>query len=203
LTNDQTLQSITVLALVLQSQGKYDEAEQLNRRALEGREKELGIHHPDTLASVSNLASVLQSQGKYDEAEKLNRRALEGKEKELGVHHPDTLKSVYCLAHLPHATKLYAEAKKLYQRAYDGRVQTLGPQHPLTIACGNNLSTLKQEAKQVTVANNQDPASYVHYEGAIISTTRAESVAPQASSKQKDKEESLLARIKRRIRGKD
>ena len=36
------------LALVLQYQGKYHEAEKLDRRALEGREKELGIHHPDT-----------------------------------------------------------------------------------------------------------------------------------------------------------
>ena len=70
-------------------QGNYDEAEKLNRQALEGREKELGVQHPDTLTSVSNLADVLQDQRKYDEAEKLkSRRALEGREKELGAHHP-------------------------------------------------------------------------------------------------------------------
>ncbi|KAF1972360.1 hypothetical protein BU23DRAFT_375359, partial [Bimuria novae-zelandiae CBS 107.79] len=59
------------LASVLQDQGKYDEAEKLNRRALEGREKELGVQHPHALTSVSNLALVLQEQGKYKEAEKL------------------------------------------------------------------------------------------------------------------------------------
>jgi hypothetical protein len=45
------------------AQGKYDEAEKLNRRALEGREKDLGTQHPDTLMSVSNLALVLRYQG--------------------------------------------------------------------------------------------------------------------------------------------
>jgi hypothetical protein len=44
---------------VLQYQGKYKEAEKLNRRALEGMEKELGVSYLDTLTSVSNLASVL------------------------------------------------------------------------------------------------------------------------------------------------
>ncbi|KAF2820914.1 hypothetical protein CC86DRAFT_238954, partial [Ophiobolus disseminans] len=107
--------------------GRYSEAETLNRRALEGLEKELGVRHPDTLTS-----------GKYEEAEKLNWRALEGREKELGVRHPDTLTSVYCLAHLLHTLKRYAEAAELYQCAYDGRVQMLGPQHPRTIACGNH-----------------------------------------------------------------
>jgi len=51
------------LASVLQDQGKYEEAEQMNRRALEGREKALGKENSDTLTSVNNLALVLQDQG--------------------------------------------------------------------------------------------------------------------------------------------
>jgi hypothetical protein len=43
---------------VLRDQGKYEEAEQMNRRALGGREKALGKDHPDTLTSVSNLAEL-------------------------------------------------------------------------------------------------------------------------------------------------
>ena len=31
-----------------------------NRRALEGKEKVLGVEHPSTLTSVSNLASVAE-----------------------------------------------------------------------------------------------------------------------------------------------
>jgi hypothetical protein len=44
----------------------------LNRRALEGREKALGAEHPHTLTSADNLALMLRDQGKYEEAEKMN-----------------------------------------------------------------------------------------------------------------------------------
>jgi hypothetical protein len=42
------------------AQGKYDEVEKLNWRALEGSEKELGAQYPSTLTSVTNLALVLE-----------------------------------------------------------------------------------------------------------------------------------------------
>jgi tetratricopeptide (TPR) repeat protein len=113
--------------------GKYDEAEKLNRRALEEREKELGDRHPDTLTSVNNLALVLQYQGKYDEAEKLSRRALEGTEKKLGAQHPDTLVSVHCLVALLRQQKRYEEAWDFYQRACDGFTENLGAHHPTTL----------------------------------------------------------------------
>jgi hypothetical protein len=44
----------------------------MHQRALEGREKVLGVEHPHTLTSVGNLGSVLESQGKYNEAEAKN-----------------------------------------------------------------------------------------------------------------------------------
>jgi hypothetical protein len=51
--NEYTMTSVSNLALILQYQGKYEEAEDMNRRALEGREKVLGVDHPDTLDSRS------------------------------------------------------------------------------------------------------------------------------------------------------
>jgi tetratricopeptide (TPR) repeat protein len=58
--NSNTLTSVNNLASVLKDQGKYSEAEQMNRRALEGNEKELGEGAlTSTLTSVNNLASVL------------------------------------------------------------------------------------------------------------------------------------------------
>ncbi|OJJ82683.1 tetratricopeptide repeat protein, partial [Aspergillus glaucus CBS 516.65] len=56
--------SINNLGPVLASQGKYEEAEAMYRRDLEGSEKVLGPEHPDTRQSVNNLGSVLESQGK-------------------------------------------------------------------------------------------------------------------------------------------
>ncbi|KAH8683388.1 hypothetical protein BGZ60DRAFT_524713 [Tricladium varicosporioides] len=124
--------------------GKYGEAEKLNRRVLERREKELGEQHPDTLASVSNLALVLQHQGKYDEAEKLNRRVLERREKELGEQHPDTLASVSNLASVLQDQGKYDEAEKLNRRALEGYEKELGEQHPNTLTSVGNLALVLQ-----------------------------------------------------------
>jgi hypothetical protein len=48
-----------MLALMLRYQGKHEEAEAMNRRALDGYEKVLGKEHPDTLTSADNLALLL------------------------------------------------------------------------------------------------------------------------------------------------
>ena len=63
-----TLRSMNNLALMLESQGKYEEAERINRQALALWETVLGKDYPDTLTSMNNLALVLKRQGKYDEA---------------------------------------------------------------------------------------------------------------------------------------
>lgn len=78
------------LALVLQSQGKYEAAEAMNRRALEGYEKALGNEHPDTLTNVYYLAFLLHRWGRYDEAILLYKRASSGYTTTLGPDHPTT-----------------------------------------------------------------------------------------------------------------
>ena len=50
-----------VLSGVLHVVGKLSEAAPLFARALEGREAELGQHHPDTLATVNNFAVLLEA----------------------------------------------------------------------------------------------------------------------------------------------
>ncbi len=49
-------------------QGKYEEAEAIQREALALNEKVLGRDHPDTLTSMNSLGVVLESLGKYKEA---------------------------------------------------------------------------------------------------------------------------------------
>jgi hypothetical protein len=70
----------------------------MNRRAVTGREKVMGVEHPCTLVAVDKLASVLANQGKYEAAKEMHRRTLTGCEKVLGVEHPHTLTSVSNLA---------------------------------------------------------------------------------------------------------
>ena len=53
------------MALALNHQGNYDEAEGMHRRAPERMEIVLGKEHLDTLPSMNNMALVLDYQGKY------------------------------------------------------------------------------------------------------------------------------------------
>jgi tetratricopeptide (TPR) repeat protein len=82
---------------VLQYRGKYEEAEEMNRRALAGSEKVLRVDHPDTLTSVYNLAYLLDTKGDFQQALALYEHAVAGYDRALGVHHPTT---VDCREHL-------------------------------------------------------------------------------------------------------
>ena len=141
-----TLTSMNNLALVLNSQGKYEEAEQMHRQTLALSESELGKKHPSTLTSMNNLARVLDRQGKYEEAEQMHRQTLALRESELGKKHPETLGSVYCLAYLLHGVKRYKDAELMYQRACAGYRATLGDSHPTTTACLQHYLSMCWEA---------------------------------------------------------
>ena len=149
------------LALVLHDQGKYDDAEKMNRRALEGYEKVLEQDHPDTLMSVNNLALVLQDQGKYDEAEEMNQRALKGREKELGLNRPNTLSSIYCLAYLLNARDEHHGALALYHQASSGFAKILGPKHPTTLACQKHKEILLKSLRAESLVWRQPPVRLV------------------------------------------
>ncbi|KAF6806089.1 Kinesin light chain 3 [Colletotrichum musicola] len=60
LENPSTLASMNNLALVLDSQGKYEEAEQMHRQTLELKEKLLGPNHPSTIITRRNLQASLK-----------------------------------------------------------------------------------------------------------------------------------------------
>ena len=60
----QVALALNNLAVLYYIQARYDEAEPLYRRALEGRQAKLGADHPHTLSTLNNLAIFLkQHQG--------------------------------------------------------------------------------------------------------------------------------------------
>lgn len=77
-----------MLGILYADQGKFQEAEAMYERALEGYEKALGRDHTPTLSTVNNLGLLYEAQGKLREAEAMYKRALEGYEKVLGPTHP-------------------------------------------------------------------------------------------------------------------
>jgi tetratricopeptide (TPR) repeat protein len=77
--------ALNKLAIVIEAQGNYGEAEELHKRALAIRERALGASHLDVANSLNNLARVYRKQGRYAEAEELHKRGLAIMERALGA----------------------------------------------------------------------------------------------------------------------
>lgn len=148
-----TLDDLSLLALVLRDEGDYKVAEKISRRALNGREKVLGVEHPSTLTSVNNLSSVLASQGKYKAAEEIHRRALDGWEKALGVAHPSTLSSASNLALVLQHQRKYKASEEMNRRALEGREKILGVTHRKTLSSVYSLAYLFHIQKRYNEAS--------------------------------------------------
>ncbi len=130
------------LASLYQSQGKYDEAEPIQKRTLAILEKALGDEHPKVATCLNNLAALYQSQGKFDEAEPIQKRALAIAEKALGDEHPDVATGLNNLAGLYDSQGKYGEAEPIYKQALAIREKALGDQHPNVATSLNNLAEL-------------------------------------------------------------
>jgi tetratricopeptide (TPR) repeat protein len=68
--------SLSNLALLYQSRGRYADAEPLYQRSLAILEKALGREHPNVATSLSSLASLYASQRRYADALPIIRRTL-------------------------------------------------------------------------------------------------------------------------------
>ncbi len=109
--------SLNNLAELYRLQGRYEEAEPLNKRALAIREKVLGPEHSEVATSLNNLAVIYLKQGRYAEAEPLYKRSLAIVEKALGAEHPNVAGSLNNLGEFYRLQGRYAEAEPLYKRS--------------------------------------------------------------------------------------
>jgi eukaryotic-like serine/threonine-protein kinase len=115
---------------VLTAEGRYAEAEKLERQVLEIRQRTLGPEHTDTLVSKYNLVTMLFGEGHFPEAEKLIRETLEAQIRVLGPENGDTLASKAELAAILDKEGRYQDAEKMAQQALDVQIRVLGPGHP-------------------------------------------------------------------------
>ncbi|MEL7036073.1 MAG: CHAT domain-containing tetratricopeptide repeat protein, partial [Cyanobacteria bacterium J06592_8] len=77
--------SLNNLAVLYNSQGRYEEAEPLYKQALEMNQKLLGPEHPDVAISLNNLALLYYSQGRYEQAINFLSQGLDVEEQNLNV----------------------------------------------------------------------------------------------------------------------
>jgi tetratricopeptide (TPR) repeat protein len=137
-----TLRHVNGLGALRTKQNRYEEAETLFNRALEGRKLKLGEDHPYTLETINDLGILYRQRQHYEQAERLLTEALEGRKIKLGEDHPHTLTSTYELAVLYQEQAQYGKAEPLLVEALEGRRLKLGDEHPRTVESLNNLIAL-------------------------------------------------------------
>jgi hypothetical protein len=154
-----TLTSASNLASYLASQGKYADAERIEREVLGVRKRVLGAEHPSTLASANNLAASLEGQGKYAEAERIWREVLGVLKRVLGAEHPDTLRSASSLAMSLSGQGQHAEAERMLHATLASLQRVLGPAHPSTLHIAGNLQRVQAHTGINPPTNTAAPAA--------------------------------------------
>jgi eukaryotic-like serine/threonine-protein kinase len=149
--NPATLLSQHHLSAVLDDQGRFAEAEKLEREVLALRRRVLGPEHPDTLRSMNNLASTVEreSRGLPDgkgkearekESEGLQREVLAIRRRVLGPEHADTIASMVNLGSTLDTENRFSEAEKLQVETVEIQKRVYGPDNPATLGSMNNLA---------------------------------------------------------------
>lgn len=88
LLHPNVVTAINNLALIYQTQGRFDEALIMFERALRTNEAILGLDEPDVAINLSNLALLYEAMDKFEQAKPLHARALTIAETSLGPDHP-------------------------------------------------------------------------------------------------------------------
>ena len=142
----RSLDTLSGLAAMLHAQGRYGEAEDVERQILQSSERVLGSDHPDTLSSMNNLAQTLYAQGDRARAHELQEQVVEAMARLQGKEHPDTLTSMNNLAQTLKAQGDLARAQELEKQVLEARARLQGKEHPDTLMSMNNLAqTLKAQ----------------------------------------------------------
>ena len=122
------IQSWGELAHLRQTEGCYDEAEGLYRRALEAAEMVLRPGDLDLAALLNGLGVLHKYQGRYDEAEAVYGRALAIAEAALEPGHPDLATLYHNLGGLEHARGRAADGEPWARLSVEVRQTALGPE---------------------------------------------------------------------------
>ena len=164
-SSPEVLPVIDKLANILVDLEEYDEAKEMYKRALDGREQVLGTTHIDTQSTANNFANLLLHLGYFAHAKPLYESALKLYESKYGINDSETLKVVNNLAtfHSRYAMESDCQDKRLsiqeatqgYSRALEGFKQVFGPGHKYYLTVLSNQAILLfQEAKMMDDAEN-------------------------------------------------
>jgi tetratricopeptide (TPR) repeat protein len=128
-------------ARALYSDGRYEEAEDLQVQVMQTMKRVLGNEHPSTLTSINNLALTYKGQGRWTEAEELQVQLMQMRKRVLGDEHPSTLTSMNNLALTYKGQGRWTEAAELQVQVMQTTKRVLGDEHPSTLTSMGNLAS--------------------------------------------------------------
>ena len=155
--------SLNGLALLYDSQGRYNDAEPLYLQSLDIRKRQLGNDHPDVATILNNLAGLYESQGRYNDAEPLLLQSLDIRKRQLGNDHPHVAQSLNNLAQLYYSQGQYNDAEPLYLQSLDIKKRQLGNDYPDVATSLNNLALLYESQRKYLEAENLAQQALVIY----------------------------------------
>ncbi|PTB62779.1 purine and uridine phosphorylase [Trichoderma citrinoviride] len=156
-THPSTLSNRDVVALILVSAERLEEAEKIQRQTLELRKELVGEHHPSTLVTMNSIAKLLADQRKPKEAEKMFRQLHELHVKVLGEGHPRTLINMDNLATILRLLGHDEEAQNVQRQVIELRENSKAACHAVTTnALGQDEEAEKalQELLELDVLGN-------------------------------------------------
>ncbi|GKZ47865.1 hypothetical protein AbraIFM66951_011440 [Aspergillus brasiliensis] len=145
------------IAYYLWSQGRADEAEELDLLIVEENKKEFGLEHPETLESIAGLASTYADQGRLTEAEELDSLLVTAYTKLYGPNDSITMNSIECLAANYRGQCRFEEAESLLLDVLERAKSVFGEEHEETASVMGHLGLLYsdlgrwEEAEECTI----------------------------------------------------
>lgn len=130
------------LADGLSEDQRFEESEELFRRALALNEQYLGSDDPEVALSLNNLAEVLRKRRRYTDAEPLFVRAIKMDQERFGPSHPKVATLLNNFAKLLRDTNRRSEAETMFRKALALDEAAFGPVHPTIARDLKNLAHL-------------------------------------------------------------
>ncbi|KAG8744243.1 hypothetical protein FRC12_014849 [Ceratobasidium sp. 428] len=154
LDGGRSLDSMDDLAREYRDQGRWQEAETLEKELVDIKHRRLGSHHPDTLYSMSSLVEIYLRQARWDEAETLSQTLLEAKKQMLGERHSITVATLDQLARAYCGQERFRKAEVMGRKALEMREHALGEKHPDSLVSKASLAVTLRGLGRLREAEN-------------------------------------------------
>ncbi|GAA3097157.1 FxSxx-COOH system tetratricopeptide repeat protein [Streptosporangium carneum] len=166
----QRLNLLFNVANVKRSQGKYEEARDLDVWVRDQQLTVVGERHPHTLLTAGGLAGDLRGLGEYDEALEMDKVTYDRWKTLFGEDHPRTLASANNLALDYRLVGDGLSARDLDQDTLQRRTRVLGANHPYTLHSAAQLARDLREIGQYRESVDLLRTTLQHYREALGET---------------------------------